>query len=97
MSFSHFHLSLIVSNVSIHLITIIIFYVIFRVGASVTLTEMGDFLKEQIEKHPKWKTRVFKTIVEMLYWFAGKQIRSVGAIGGNLKIFVNKGLKKINA
>ncbi|CAG9760635.1 unnamed protein product [Ceutorhynchus assimilis] len=54
------------------------------VGAAVTLTDMGDYLKGQIEKHPEYQTRIFKAIVEMLYWFAGKQIRSVGAIGGNI-------------
>ncbi|XP_066155943.1 xanthine dehydrogenase isoform X1 [Euwallacea fornicatus] len=55
-----------------------------RVGASSTLTDLRLFLKEQIEKHPESKTRLFKAMVDMLYWFAGKQIRSVGAIGGNI-------------
>ncbi|XP_050304513.1 xanthine dehydrogenase-like isoform X2 [Anthonomus grandis grandis] len=55
-----------------------------RVGAAVTLTDMRDFLKQQIQKHPESKTRIFRAIVDMLWWFAGKQIRSVGSIGGNI-------------
>ena len=35
-------------------------------------------------QEPKWKTRVFVEIVEMLRWFAGKQIRNVAAVGGNI-------------
>ena len=30
------------------------------------------------------KTRVLVQIVEMLRWFAGKQIRNVAAVGGNI-------------
>ncbi|KAF7288036.1 hypothetical protein GWI33_000090 [Rhynchophorus ferrugineus] len=55
-----------------------------RIGASVTLTELRNYLKEQIGKQPTEKTRIFTAIVDMLFWFAGKQIRSVGAIGGNI-------------
>ncbi|KAL1490731.1 hypothetical protein ABEB36_013379 [Hypothenemus hampei] len=55
-----------------------------RVGAAVTLNNMRAFLINQIKKHLKERTRIFKAIVDMLYWFAGKQIRSVGAIGGNI-------------
>ncbi|RZB77506.1 xanthine dehydrogenase, partial [Asbolus verrucosus] len=55
-----------------------------RIGASTTLTDMEDYLKNQIETLPENKTRIFKAIVEMLNWFAGRQIRSVGAIGGNI-------------
>ncbi|XP_060529120.1 xanthine dehydrogenase isoform X2 [Cylas formicarius] len=54
------------------------------VGASVTLTELGDFLKYQIRTQPEEKSRIFKAIVDVLFWFAGKQIRSVGSIGGNI-------------
>ena len=35
-------------------------------------------------QEPKWKTRIFVEIVEMLRWFAGKQIRNVAAVGGNI-------------
>jgi xanthine dehydrogenase/oxidase len=55
-----------------------------RFGASVTLSEIEDVLKEEIKKQPEYKTRVFSAIVEMLRWFAGKQIRNVAAVGGNI-------------
>ncbi|XP_064072025.1 xanthine dehydrogenase-like [Vanessa tameamea] len=54
------------------------------VGAAVTLMEMENVFKKYIETLPKYKTRALKTIIEMLNWFAGKQIRNVAAIGGNI-------------
>ncbi|KAG8239015.1 hypothetical protein J437_LFUL005072 [Ladona fulva] len=38
-------------------------------------------LAEPSQKH---KTQFFAAIVEMLHWFAGKQIRNVAAVGGNI-------------
>lgn len=55
-----------------------------RFGASCTLSQIDDVLKEQIASKPAHKTRVFKAIVEMLRWFAGKQIRNAAAVGGNI-------------
>lgn len=55
-----------------------------RVGASVTLQEMQAFLKDQIKKLPTHKTRIFSAIVGILHWFAGKQVRNVAAVGGNI-------------
>lgn len=55
-----------------------------QVGASVTLVEMEEKLREQIKTKPEHKTRIFAGIVEMLHWFAGKQIRNVAAVGGNI-------------
>lgn len=55
-----------------------------RVGASATLQEMENFLRKQIKTKPEHKTRIFSAIVEILPWFAGKQIRNVGAVGGNI-------------
>lgn len=54
------------------------------VGASVTLNDIEKTFREYIKKLPPYKTRVLTTIVEMLNWFAGKQIRNVAAIGGNV-------------
>lgn len=54
------------------------------VGASVTLTKMGDYLKALVAKLPESKTRVFRAVLENLRWFAGEQIRNVSAIGGNV-------------
>ncbi|XP_049867763.1 xanthine dehydrogenase [Pectinophora gossypiella] len=54
------------------------------VGAAVTLLEMENTFRQYMETLPQYKTRTLKTIVDMLYWFAGKQIRSVAALGGNI-------------
>ncbi len=55
-----------------------------RVGAAVTLSEMEEVLMVQIKTQPEHKTRIFSAIVEMLRWFAGKQIRNAAALGGNI-------------
>lgn len=55
-----------------------------KIGGSVTLQNMENILRKQIEVEPEYKTRIFKQIVDMLYWFAGKQIRNVAAVGGNI-------------
>ncbi|KAF5279177.1 hypothetical protein FQR65_LT03424 [Abscondita terminalis] len=56
-----------------------------KIGASVTLEKMTIFLKEQMETLPSYKTRMFTSIIKMLHWFAGRQIRNVASIGGNIK------------
>lgn len=53
-------------------------------GASVTLSELEDTLLQEIEKLPQNETRLYKTIIDMLSWFAGKQIRNVASLGGNI-------------
>lgn len=55
-----------------------------KIGASATLIDVEKFLRVQIRKQPETKTRIFKGMVEMFNWFAGKQIRSVGALGSNV-------------
>lgn len=54
------------------------------VGAAVTLMDLEHTCNKYINSCPPHKTRVLKTVVEMLNWFAGKQIRNVAAIGGNI-------------
>lgn len=54
------------------------------VGAAVTLMDMEHTFRNYIETLPSYKTRSLVTIVDMLNYFAGKQIRNVAAIGGNL-------------
>ncbi|XP_063531427.1 xanthine dehydrogenase [Cydia strobilella] len=56
----------------------------FTVGAAVTLMEVENNFRKAIEILPKYKTRTLKTIINMLNWFAGKQIRNVAAMGGNI-------------
>lgn len=55
-----------------------------KVGASVTLVDLQEALQHEINKQPDYKTRLYRSIVEMLHWFAGKQIRNVACIGGNI-------------
>ncbi|XP_076621123.1 xanthine dehydrogenase rosy isoform X1 [Colletes latitarsis] len=55
-----------------------------NVGASVTLVELEKALKKQINEKPEHETRIFSEIVNMLHWFAGKQVRNVAAVGGNI-------------
>ena len=55
-----------------------------KIGAAVTLSSMEEYFNKIIQKEPKWKTRILVEIVEMLRWFAGKQIRNVAAVGGNI-------------
>ncbi|XP_014226482.1 xanthine dehydrogenase [Trichogramma pretiosum] len=55
-----------------------------KIGASVTLVEMEEAFRHQMKTKPEHKTRIFKASVEILHWFAGKQIRNVAAIGGNI-------------
>ncbi|KAL4716403.1 hypothetical protein ACJJTC_006765 [Scirpophaga incertulas] len=54
------------------------------VGAAVTLMDLEKIFREYIEYFPTYKTRALVTITHMLNWFAGKQIRNVAAIGGNI-------------
>lgn len=54
------------------------------VGASVTLMDLELIFKTYIDRLPLHKTRTLLTINDMLNWFAGKQIRNVAAIGGNI-------------
>ncbi|XP_035686516.1 xanthine dehydrogenase/oxidase-like [Branchiostoma floridae] len=53
-------------------------------GAGCTITYLNDTLAEAIDTLPEHQTRLFAAIVEMLRWFAGRQIRNVGCIGGNI-------------
>jgi len=55
-----------------------------RFGASTTLSALEAECDRLAEEMPQWKIRVFLQIKEMLRWFAGKQIRNVAAIGGNI-------------
>ncbi|XP_049319724.1 xanthine dehydrogenase/oxidase isoform X5 [Astyanax mexicanus] len=53
-------------------------------GAAVTLTELGEVLREEVEKLPNYRTEIFQAVLEQLRWFAGRQIRNVAAVGGNI-------------
>lgn len=53
-------------------------------GAACTLSSVEKTLQEAIAKLPAHKTEVFKGVLEQLRWFAGKQVKSVASIGGNI-------------
>lgn len=53
-------------------------------GASVTLMDIDATLAHLIETLPEHKTRLFKASVNMMHYFAGKQIRNVAALGGKV-------------
>lgn len=53
-------------------------------GSSVTLSDMEDTLRSQMKMLSEQETSIYKSIVDMLNWFAGKQIRNVASIGGNI-------------
>lgn len=53
-------------------------------GASVTLMEMEETLQKLIDTLPEHETRLFRCVVKMLHYFAGKQIRNVASVGGNI-------------
>lgn len=55
-----------------------------EIGSAVTLVELQEVLQKQIDEGPEHETRLYRAIVEMLHWFAGKQIRNVASIGGNI-------------
>ncbi|XP_050457292.1 xanthine dehydrogenase isoform X1 [Cataglyphis hispanica] len=55
-----------------------------KVGASVTLAELEETLRYYVKTKPEHSTRIFTEIINMLHWFAGKQIRNVAAVGGNI-------------
>lgn len=53
-------------------------------GAACTLSSVEKTLQEAIAKLPAYKTEVFKGVLEQLRWFAGKQVKSVASVGGNI-------------
>lgn len=55
-----------------------------RIGASVTILDLELILKDQINKLQVHETRTFKAILNVLQYFASKQIRSVATVGGNI-------------
>ncbi|XP_039429165.1 xanthine dehydrogenase [Culex pipiens pallens] len=55
-----------------------------KVGSSVTLVEMERVMREEIDKLPESETRLYRAIVDMLHYFAGKQIRNMASVGGNI-------------
>uniref|UniRef100_A0A336MDC5 Xanthine dehydrogenase n=1 Tax=Culicoides sonorensis TaxID=179676 RepID=A0A336MDC5_CULSO len=55
-----------------------------KIGSAVTLVEAEAFLQNEISESPEHETRIYKAIIDMMHYFAGKQIRNVASIGGNI-------------
>ncbi|XP_075158749.1 xanthine dehydrogenase-like [Haematobia irritans] len=53
-------------------------------GASISLLDIENILGEYIAKLPGYQVRFFQSSVDMLQYFANKQIRSVASLGGNI-------------
>uniref|UniRef100_A0A5F8GMS9 Xanthine dehydrogenase/oxidase n=1 Tax=Monodelphis domestica TaxID=13616 RepID=A0A5F8GMS9_MONDO len=53
-------------------------------GAACPLSEMEKALVAAIAELPSYQTEVFKGVLEQLRWFAGKQVKSVASVGGNI-------------
>ncbi|XP_021073324.1 xanthine dehydrogenase/oxidase [Mus pahari] len=53
-------------------------------GAACPLSLVESVLVDAIGKLPEQKTEVFTGVIEQLRWFAGKQVKSVASIGGNI-------------
>lgn len=55
-----------------------------RLGSGVTLTNIEDVCGSLLLSMPEERTAICREIINMLQWFAGKQIRNVAAVGGNI-------------
>ncbi|TMS38408.1 hypothetical protein L596_005140 [Steinernema carpocapsae] len=53
-------------------------------GMGLSLTEMKEILNKHIAKLPEWKTAVFRSICAMLHYFAGKHVRNMASVAGNI-------------
>lgn len=53
-------------------------------GAACPLSLVESVLVDAIATLPEQKTEVFRGVTEQLRWFAGKQVKSVASIGGNI-------------
>ncbi|ELK14106.1 Xanthine dehydrogenase/oxidase [Pteropus alecto] len=53
-------------------------------GAACPLNSVEKTLQDAVAELPAHKTEVFRGVLEQLRWFAGKQVKSVASIGGNI-------------
>lgn len=85
VKFKHFHYPvMIMPNQIPEMNDIVVRETGVEFGASVTLMDIDETLRGLIETLPEYKTRLFQAVVDMLHYFAGKQIRNVASIGGNI-------------
>ncbi|XP_058072218.1 xanthine dehydrogenase 1-like isoform X2 [Magnolia sinica] len=55
-----------------------------EIGAAVRLTELLNLLKKVVAERDAHETSSCKAFIEQLKWFAGKQIKNVASVGGNI-------------
>nr|DAD29838.1 TPA_asm: hypothetical protein HUJ06_031306 [Nelumbo nucifera] len=55
-----------------------------EIGAAVRLTELVEFLKMAVTQRAAYETSSCKALIGQIKWFAGKQIRNVASVGGNI-------------
>jgi xanthine dehydrogenase/oxidase len=53
-------------------------------GSSTTLSDLEEVCKKQIAARPPHETQSFHAVLRQLHWFAGRQIRNVSSIAGNI-------------
>ncbi|XP_043691113.1 xanthine dehydrogenase 1-like isoform X2 [Telopea speciosissima] len=55
-----------------------------EIGAAVKLTELVEVLKKVVTERASHETSSCKAFIEQIKWFAGKQIKNVASVGGNI-------------
>ena len=53
-----------------------------EVGGAATLTDLQNKIRNECSILPKWKSRTFNAVLQMLRWFASNQIRNVATLAG---------------
>lgn len=53
-------------------------------GSSTTLSELEAVCKQQIAARPPHESQAFQAVLRQLHWFAGRQIRNVSSLAGNI-------------
>ncbi|KAL6737361.1 hypothetical protein Aduo_011012 [Ancylostoma duodenale] len=53
-------------------------------GTGLSLTEVDNHLKKYISELPEEQCEVFKAVHKIMHWFAGKHVRNVASIAGNV-------------
>ncbi|KAF9598089.1 hypothetical protein IFM89_024434 [Coptis chinensis] len=54
------------------------------IGGAVKLTELQNFLKKVVAERASHETSSCRALIEQIKWFAGKQIKNVASVGGNI-------------
>ncbi|KAI3838046.1 hypothetical protein MKW98_008997 [Papaver atlanticum] len=55
-----------------------------EIGAAIRLSELHKFLKKVSAERASHETSACRAFIEQIKWFAGKQIRNVASVGGNI-------------